>query len=88
MKYGVLTVVVALVFQASPLLAEEGYMCPYYYKEVQRKEKNIKKYGSNLSQLARDKLFEDLKFETKQCISQCEGYKFSYCNDIAKWLSK
>ncbi|MDF0732061.1 hypothetical protein P0Y43_15200 [Pseudomonas entomophila] len=77
-----------LLVSALPALAEEGYMCSTYYEAVQRKEKNIKDYGSDLATLARNKLFDDLKFDTRQCISQCEGQKFKYCNEIAKWISK
>ncbi len=63
-------------------------MCRHYYEGVQRKEKNIKNYGADLSAMARSKLYEDLKFDTKQCISECEGEEFKYCNEIAKWISK
>lgn len=88
MKKLVYGIAITISLQAFPTIAEEGVMCGFYYEAVQRKEKNIKSYGSDLSQMAKNKLFEDLKFETKQCISQCEGYKFKYCNEIAKWISK
>ncbi|GHA19383.1 hypothetical protein [Oceanisphaera arctica] len=81
-------VAATVLLQPSIVVAEEGYMCGHYYKNIQRKEKNIKSYGSDLSSIARDKLFEDLKFDTTQCISECEGQKFKYCNEIAKWISK
>lgn len=71
-----------------PAVAEEGYMCSHYYENIKRKEKNIKSYGSDLSSMAKKKLFDDLKFDTEQCISECEGQKFKYCNEIAKWISK
>jgi hypothetical protein len=80
--------VIVVFIQSIPVMAEEGYMCDPYYKDVQRKEKNIKDYGQDLSSIARVKLFEGLKFDTKQCISECEGQKFKYCNEIAKWISK
>ena len=69
-------------------VAKEGYMCDTYYKNIQRKEKNIKDYGSDLSIMAKRKLFKDLIFDTEQCISECEGRKFKYCNKISKWISQ
>jgi hypothetical protein len=74
-------------FQVVPAIAAQGYMCGFYFDAVQRKEKNIKSYGSDLSSLAKEKLFEDIKRETEECISQCEGEKFKYCNEIARWIS-
>ena len=77
----------ALAF-SMPSISEEGYMCNYYYKNVQRAEKNIKAFGDELSVIAKNKLHNDLRFATKQCISQCEERKFRYCNDISKWIAK
>lgn len=88
MKKILLGISISFLLQALPAMAEEGYMCEYYYKSVQRKEKNIKRYGPDLSVMAKTKLFEDLKFDTKQCISECDDQKFQYCNEIAKWISK
>jgi len=70
------------------VIAEEGYMCNSYYKDVQRKAKIIDSYGFNLSSMAKRKLFKDLKLDTEQCISLCEGEKFKYCNNVAKWVSE
>ena len=88
MKKILLGISISFLLQAFPAMAEEGYMCDHYYKSVQRKGKNIKSYGPDLSAMAKTKLFEDLKFDAKQCISECEGQKFKYCNEIAKWISK
>jgi hypothetical protein len=87
MKKIILVLIVPFLTQAFPAIAEEGFMCGHYYENVKRKEKNIKSYGSDLSSMARNKLSKDLKFDTKQCISECEGQKFKYCNEIAKWIS-
>jgi hypothetical protein len=62
----------------------EGYLCSSYFNDVVRKVKNIQNHQNNLSKLALNKLLKDLRFDVKQCISECEGYKFDYCNDIAK----
>ena len=64
--------------------ATEGTMCSYYYDNVTRKVNNINRMGTDLSSMAKQKLYEDLIFDTKQCISNCEGKKFDYCNKVAK----
>jgi hypothetical protein len=88
MKILLIGVIIFGAFQVAPAIAEEGYMCSSYYENVQRKKNNITSYGSDLSSMAKIKLFDDLKFDTEQCISECEGEKFKYCNKIAKWISK
>ncbi len=88
MKKFIFGAIIYALAGAIPAQAEEGYMCNHYYESIQRKENNIKSYGDDLSSMAKTKLFEDLKFDTKQCISQCEGQKFKYCNEIAKWISE
>ena len=88
MKKLIYGIVITISVQAIPTIAKEGSMCSRYYEDVKRKENNIKSYGSDLSQMAKNKLFQDLKFETRQCISECEGHKFKYCNEITKWISK
>lgn len=88
MKRLLIGVIVFCTFQIVPAIAEEGSMCSFYYENVQRKKNIITSYGSDLSSMAKIKLFDDLKFDTEQCISQCEGEKFKYCNKIAKWVSK
>tara|TARA_B100000787_G_scaffold70063_1_gene51514 strand:+ start:277 stop:486 length:210 start_codon:yes stop_codon:yes gene_type:complete len=69
-------------------MSKEGAMCDYYYNNVQRKEKLIRNYEPTLSSMAKEKLFGGLNNDTKGCIGDCEGHKFKYCNDIAKWISK
>lgn len=64
--------------------ASEGFMCNTYYEKVTRKVNNINRMGTDLSSMAKQKLYEDLIFDTKQCISECEGKKFDYCNKVAK----
>ncbi len=66
------------------LFSEEGYMCGFYYKAVARKVNNINSLGNSLSDIARARLYRDLKFEVTECISNCEGQKFKYCNEISK----
>jgi len=66
----------------------EGYMCNHYYDAVTRKFDNIVRSGSNLSQVAKQKTLDDLVFEIKQCVSNCEAYKFDTCNDIANKIEK
>lgn len=73
---------------AIPAQAKEGVSCDYYYENIQRKENIIKSYGDDLSPMAKTKLFQDLASDTKGCISECEGQKFKYCNEIAKWISE
>ena len=69
-------------------MSKEGAMCYFYYNNVQRKEKLIRNYEPTLSSMAKEKLFGGLNNDTKGCIGDCEGHKFKYCNDIAKWISK
>jgi hypothetical protein len=63
--------------------AEEGPLCNMFHSDVDRKVKLIKSYGTNLSRMARDKLYSDLTNGTEQCLAQCEGQKFKFCNDVA-----
>jgi hypothetical protein len=79
-------VLVLLVILVGFAYAEEGYMCNSYFKDVQRIVTNIQ--TQDLSQMAKEKLYEQLKFSTGQCIKECEGSKFSYCNDVAKKMLK
>ncbi len=44
-------------------------MCSHYYDSVTRKVNNIENSKNDLSRMAIKKLYEDLVFETKQCIS-------------------
>lgn len=88
MKHTIAATIAFTLFISGSAWATEGYMCSTYYENVKRKEKNIKSFGEDLSQLAKKKLKEDLEFDTKQCISECEGEKFKYCNEIANWILK
>ena len=86
MKQIILTVTVLAILQNIPAMAEENVMCQHYFPNVKRKVEQIKEYGQDLSQMAKQKLISDLKFETGECISTCEGEKFKFCNIIAKWI--
>jgi len=79
-------ITVAIGSASIPAFAKEGIMCNHYVESVQRKVRNIKSFGTDLSAMAKQRLFDDLKFDTNQCISECEGEKFRYCNEIAKWI--
>lgn len=81
-------VLVSLVVFVGFAYAKEGYMCDFYVNEVQRTVTNIESQGNNLSQMAKEKLYDQLKFSVGQCINECEGNKFSYCNDISKRMGK
>jgi hypothetical protein len=61
----------------------EGLTCNIWYADVKRKVKHIKSYGSNLSRMAQDKLYNDLIFDTTQCLAECEGEKFKFCNEVS-----
>ena len=86
MKSIFLTVTVLATLQHSAGMASEGLLCSPYFTNVTRKVELIKAYGQDLSQMAKDKLIKDLKFETEQCIAECEGEKFKFCDDSAKWI--
>jgi hypothetical protein len=86
MKQIILIVAVLAISQNIPVMAEEGVMCSFYFPNVKRKVELIKEHGQDLSQMAKGKLISDLKFETGECISTCEGEKFKFCNVIAKWI--
>ena len=86
-KVGLLLMTSILLTPIS-VVAKEGFMCSHYYPNVARAMANIKGHGDNLSAMAKTKLFSDLENDTKLCLSECEGEKFSYCNEIAKWISK
>ena len=86
MKPIILTVIVIAIFQNFPAVAKEGFLCPSYFSDVARKVELIKEHGQDLSQMAKKKLIEDLKYDTQQCIAECESDKFKFCNDTAKWI--
>jgi len=79
---------VSLAFAATSAFAAEGIMCDTYYTTVARKAAQIDRLGANLSRLASDQLFDDLKIDVKLCISNCEGRKFDYCNDVARFFER
>ena len=74
----------SLLVQTGAVQAEEGYMCSHYHENVKRKVGSLQK--KDLSKLAKEALFDDVKFDVKKCLTECEGYKFDYCNKIAKEL--
>lgn len=74
----------SIISLSSILNAKEGLMCSFYYESILRKVKIIDQKKENLSQIAINKLYTDLKFETVQCLGECENVKFDYCNEIAK----
>lgn len=83
MKTILVAFLIGFLVQPTLSFAAEGYMCNKYHLDVDRKVKNIQSFGPNLSRMAQDKLYEDLKFDTKQCLAECEGQKFKLCNDVA-----
>ena len=83
MKNLTIALLAGFLIQPTLSLSAEGYMCNYYYADVDRKVNLIKSYGPNLSRMAQDKLYDDLKFDTQQCLAQCEGEKFKFCNQVA-----
>ena len=66
--------------------AVEGFMCKPYFDDTQRQAKNLAEQQTNLSSIAKQKLIDDLIFNIKECISNCEGSKFKFCNSVAKKL--
>jgi hypothetical protein len=81
-----ISVLVLIFLTVMPVAAEEGILCDSYYNDVQRKVGFIKSFGTDLSEMTKQTLFDDLEIDTKLCISECEGEKFKYCNEIAKWI--
>ncbi|MFC1827425.1 hypothetical protein ACFLZQ_05820 [Thermodesulfobacteriota bacterium] len=86
MKVITLSVLILVVLSVMPVVAEEGYSCNAWVSNVQRQVKFIQNFGPDLSRMTKQTFFDDLKFDTKQCLAGCEGEKFSYCNEIAKWV--
>ena len=80
MKKTILTIIVL----SSSIMASEHIWCDGYYQDVVRKVDNMQTHGSNLSKMAENKLYKELKSDTSQCISYCGGNKFSFCNKVAK----
>jgi hypothetical protein len=74
---------VGLSIQPTLSFSAEGLTCNIWYADVKRKVKLVKSYGSNLSRMAQEKLYDDLIFETKQCLAECEGEKFKFCNEVS-----
>jgi len=66
----------------------EDYMCQTYYDKTQRQFKILDSQQASLSTIAKEKLIEELTFNTKQCIAGCEGSKFELCNNVAKKLER
>ncbi|ESQ17047.1 MAG: hypothetical protein N838_17435 [Thiohalocapsa sp. PB-PSB1] len=80
--------IAALVFvlSASNGHAGDTIMCQGFYDNVSRKVAHVERLGNDLSKLAVNRLFEDLKTDIQLCISHCDGGKFDYCNRVAKWF--
>jgi hypothetical protein len=85
-----LTIALLVGFSIQPTLSfsAEGLTCNSWYTDVKRKVKLVKSYGSNLSRMAQDKLYDDLIFDTKQCIAECEGEKFKFCNEVSSAIEQ
>ena len=83
MKNLTIALLAGFLIQPTLSLSAEGLTCNIWYEKVDRKVNLIKSYGPNLSRMAQDKLYDDLKFDTKQCLAECEGEKFKLCNQVA-----
>lgn len=88
MKPLLVALLMGVLIQPAATFAAEGPMCSYYHPSVERKVKSIKSYGSDLSRMALEKLYEDLKFDTRECLAECEGQKFKFCNEVAKAIEQ
>jgi len=73
-------------FLAPFVIAEETAMCSYYYEAVERKVGNLGK--KELSTLAKESLLSTVNRDLKDCLQDCEGAKFDYCNDIANMVEE
>ena len=83
MKNLTIALLAGFLIQPTLSLSAEGLTCNIWYEKVDRKVNLIKSYGPNLSRMAQDKHYDDLKSETKQCLAECEGEKFKFCNQVA-----
>jgi len=88
MKTLLVALLMGVLIQPVPTFAAEGPMCSYYHPSVERKVKSIKSFGSDLSRMTLEKLYEDLKFDTRECLAECEGQKFKFCNEVAKAIEQ
>ncbi len=79
MKY--LIFVIALMPVVS--LAAEGYLCSMGFEAVQRAVNNMNN-SEQVSLLAKDKVYQELKMKLGFCLTDCEGEKFKYCDSVAK----
>lgn len=71
---------------APSVIAKEAGMCSYYYEAVKRKAGNIER--EDLSSFAKQTLFDTVRRDIKECLKGCEGYKFDYCNAVAKKIEE
>lgn len=83
MKNLTIALLAGFLIQPTLSLSAENLTCNLWYENVARKVNLIKSYGPNLSQMAQETLYNDLKLETQQCFSACEGEKFKLCNQVA-----
>ena len=83
MKNFTIALLAGFLIQPTLSFSAEGLLCQLYFDKVDRKVNLIKSYGPNLSRMAQDKLYDDLKSETKLCLAECEGEKFKFCNQVA-----
>jgi hypothetical protein len=88
MKTLLVALLMGVLIQPVATFAAEGPMCSYYHPSVERKVKSIKSFGSDLSRMTLEKLYEDLKFDTRECLAECEGQKFKFCNEVAKAIEQ
>ena len=86
MKKLIALISLSLLIQTGAIQAEEGYSCSAWVENVKRKVGNLEK--KDLSNLAKEALFDSVKTDLTLCLKECEGYKFDYCNDVAKKLEE
>ncbi len=63
--------------------AAEGYLCQLRFEAVQRAVNNMNNSGE-VSLLAKDTVYQSLKYDLGGCLRECEGKKFKYCDSVAK----
>ena len=73
-----------VIFMPSLSFAAEGSMCSFGYEAVQRAVNNMSSNKGQVSLLAKDEVFKNLKNSLSWCLTECEGKKFDFCNSVAK----
>ena len=75
--------ILVMVFMPVVSFAAEGVFCSLGFEAVERAVNNMNT-SEQMSLLAKEHIYKELKHKLELCLTDCEGKKFKYCNSVAK----